>query len=121
MSILVKIIGLLIAVFGCYLFAWPLFTQKVFNFIREGKRIYWAGVVRSFVGLALLLAAARSPVPVAAIAVGILFLLSGIIVFACDLEKMKSLLAHYNEMSPFIIRLLGLIVACLGILVFSIV
>ena len=121
MAILAKLIGLLVAAFGLTIFVSPQFTQKVFNFFREGKRIYWAGVIRTVAGLVLLLASGQSPIPVAVMAVGVLFLLSGIIVFLCDLERLKSFLVHYSEMPALILRLLGLVGACFGILIFSIV
>ncbi|MFH0984496.1 MAG: hypothetical protein V1882_03055 [Candidatus Omnitrophota bacterium] len=119
--VLVKLVGLVIVGLGITIFASPKFTQKIFAFVKEGKRIYWAGVVRSLLGLALLLCAPGSLVPVATVAVGVLFLLSGIIVFASDLEKLKAFLVHYSELPVLVIRLLGLVAASFGILIFSIV
>jgi hypothetical protein len=121
MLILAKLIGLLIAVLGIAIFALPQFLQKVFDFLKEGKRIYWAGVGRSLVGLILLIGAPQSVLPVATVSVGVMFLLSGIIVFACDLEKLKGFLTHSSAMSVLVIRLLGLVAASFGILIFSIV
>ncbi|MFH1799758.1 MAG: hypothetical protein ABH891_02760 [Candidatus Omnitrophota bacterium] len=118
---LAKLIGLAVAGFGLTIFVSPKFVQKVFNFIKEGKRIYWAGVFRCLVGFLLLLIASKSAVPVATVSVGAVFLLSGIIVFACDLEKLKNFLVHYSEMPVLVIRLLGLVAASFGILIFSIV
>jgi hypothetical protein len=120
MLILAKLIGLLVATFGLTLFVLPRFTEKVFDFMKEGKRLYWAGVVRSLIGLILLMGAPQSALPVATVSVGVIFLLSGIIVFACDLEKLKGFFAHYIELSAVVTRLLGLVVACFGILIFSI-
>jgi hypothetical protein len=121
MLILAKLIGLLIAVLGLAMFVLPQSFQKVADFFKEGKRIYWAGVGRSLVGLILLIGAPQSLLPVATASVGVIFLLSGIIVFACDLEKLKGFLTHYSEMSVLVIRLLGLVAASFGILIFSIV
>jgi len=118
---LVKCIALLVAGLGLMIFALPKNIHKVFAFIREGKRIYWAGVVRCLVGFVLLLSASKSVLPVATVSVGMIFLLSGIVVFACDPEKLKGLFAHSGEMPVIVIRLLGLVVASFGLLVFSIV
>jgi uncharacterized protein YjeT (DUF2065 family) len=119
--LLVKLIGLAVAGFGLTVFTSPNFIRKIFDFVKEGKRIYWAGVARSLVGLVLLMTAPKSVLPVASVALGMIFLLSGIIVFACDLEKMKGFLTHYNELPALVARLLGLVAASFGILVFSIV
>jgi len=121
MLILAKLFGILIAVFGLTVCALPQVMQKLFDFMKEGKRIYGAGVLRCLIGLVLLLASPQSAIPITAIAMGVVFLLSGIIVFACDLEKLKGVLAHYGEMPVLILRLLGLLVAAFGILVFSVV
>ncbi|MFA5167189.1 MAG: hypothetical protein WC530_01515 [Candidatus Omnitrophota bacterium] len=119
--LLAKLIGLVVAGFGLTIFASPKFTQKVFAFIKEGRRIYWGGVIRCLVGLVLLIIASKSVLPVATVAVGLILLLSGIMVFACDLEKLRGFLAHYSELPVLVIRLLGLVAACFGILIFSIV
>lgn len=119
--LLAQLVGLVVVGFGLTIFVSPKFTQKVFDFVKEGKRIYWAGVFRCLLGLILLLVAAKSTVPIATVAVGVVLLLSGIIVFACELEKLKSFLTHYSELPVLVIRLLGLVAACFGILIFSIV
>ena len=121
MLILAKLIGLLIVAIGLVMFVLPQFFPKVTDFLKEGKHIYWAGVGRSLVGVILLTVAPQSVLPVATVSVGVMFLLSGIIVFACDLEKLKGFLTHYSETSVLVIRLLGLVAASFGILIFSIV
>ena len=120
MVILAKLVGLLIMVLGLTIFASPHLTQKLFDFFKEGKRIYYAGVIRTLVGLLLFFCVPRSAVPLAAIALGLMFLVSGIVVFAVDVEKLKAFLASYSEMPGLVIRLLGLVAASFGILIFSI-
>ena len=51
MIFIIKLVGLLIMGLGLAIFASPAFTQKIFAFFKEGKRIYIAGVVRTAVGL----------------------------------------------------------------------
>jgi uncharacterized protein YjeT (DUF2065 family) len=117
---LVKLVGLLIMALGLAIFASPSFAQKIFDFIKEGKRIYYAGVIRTAVGLILFLCASQSRVPLTAIALGLMFLVSGIVVFAADPEKLKALIGFYSEMPGLVIRLLGLVAAAFGILIVSI-
>jgi len=119
--LLVKLVGLAVAGFGLTIFASPKFTQKIFTFMKEGKHFYWAGVGRCLVGLILLLIASQCVLPVATVAVGVILLLSGIIVFACDPEQLKDFLTRYSELPVFILRLIGLGAACFGILIFSLV
>jgi hypothetical protein len=120
MVILIKLLGLVITALGLVIFASTDFTQKLFDFFKEGKRIYYAGVVRGILGLILFVTASQSVVPLAAIALGLMFLVSGILVFAADVEKIKAFLITYSEMPGLVIRLLGLVAASFGILIFSI-
>ncbi len=120
MVILAKLLGVAVAAFGLTIFASPDFVKKVFDFFKVGKRIYYAGVLRVLIGLLLLVSVSHSTVPLAVIALGLLFLVSGIIVFAVDLEKTRAFLAHYSELPQLIIRLLGLVAACFGLLIFSV-
>ena len=120
MVFLIKLVGILIMLMGLTIFASPEFTQKLFAFFKEGKRIYYAGVVRTAVGLILFLCASRSTVPLAAIALGLMFLVSGITVFAADPEKLKTFISSYSAMPSLVIRLLGLVAASFGILIMGI-
>ncbi|HOW36537.1 MAG TPA: DUF2065 family protein [Candidatus Omnitrophota bacterium] len=120
MIILVKIVGILIMALGLMIFVSPEFTQKLFAFFKDGKKIYYAGVFRSVVGLILILGSGESLVPLAAIALGLMFLVSGIAVFASDTEKLKAFIESYSQMPALVIRLLGLVATSFGILVFAI-
>ena len=117
MAIIVKFIGLVISVLGLAIFASPQFSQKVFAFFQEGKRLYYSGVARVLVAAALFAAASQSPAPLAAIALGIMGLVSAIVIFAADMEKLKSFTASYSQMPALIIRLLGLVAASFGMLI----
>jgi uncharacterized protein YjeT (DUF2065 family) len=120
MILIAKLIGILITIFGLAIFASPQFTQTIFTFFKEGNRLYLAGVVRTFIGLILLLGASRSLVPLAAIALGLMFLMSGIVVFATDLQKLKDFIETYANMPGLVLRLLGMVAASFGILIYAI-
>lgn len=120
MILLAKSFGFMIAAFGLVIFASPSFTGKIFAFFKEGKRLYLAGAVRLAAGLVLLLAASQSAVPIAAVALGVMFLVSGIVVFAADMEKLKAFMESYSRMPGLVLRLLGLAAACFGVLIISI-
>ncbi len=119
MEILAQAVGLLIAACGLAILIQPQLTHKVFEFIKQGHRIYIAGVVRVCVGLVLFLSSSGSDIPMAANMLGAIFLLSGVIVFVSDLEKLKAFMAKYNELPEVTLRLLGLLAAAFGLLTFS--
>jgi len=120
MIVITKLVGFLIAGFGLVIFASPKVTEKIFHFFMQGKNLYIAGVIRVSVGLVLLVAASQSAVPLAAIALGVMFLVSGIVIFAADEQKLKDFMLAYSQMPSLVIRLLGLMAASFGILIISI-
>jgi len=120
MIFLVKLAGILIMALGITIFASPQITQKIFEFCKEGNRLYYSGVIRTVVGIIILILASNSLVPLAAIALGLMLLLSGIVIFAADQDKLKTLLNAFNEMPGLTMRLFGLIAASFGILIYAI-
>lgn len=120
MILAAKLLGVLISFLGLMIFASPKCADKIFSFFKEGSRLYIAGGIRLCAGLLLLAAASQSIVPLAALALGLLFLVGGAVIFISGLDKMKTLLAHYAQMPPLMIRLMGLVAASFGLLTFSI-
>lgn len=120
MVMLVQIVGLLIVGLGLAILISPAVTHQIFEFFKEGKRIQIAGVVRVLVGVVLFLSSSRSAVPIAANMLGAIFLLSGIIVLVSDAEKLRAFIEKYSEMPEIILRLLGLMAAAFGFLIYSI-
>lgn len=120
MLLLVQLIGFLIMGFGLTICVLPSVTQKVLTFFSQGENIYYAGLIRLVTGLALIFAAAQSKMPLAAVTLGILFLLSAFLIFGTDRAKIKAFIQQYLTLPELAIRLLGLIAACFGLLIISI-
>ena len=119
MVLLAKFVGTLILILGCTIFITPAFTKKIYAFMKEGKRFAWAGMFRTAVGIVLFLSASQSLLPRAAIALGIMFLMSGLVVFAADDKKLLEFVHNFLEMPAIVIRLMGLFAASFGILIIS--
>ena len=117
---LAKGLGVLIGITGLLFFALPASMQKVFEFFMQGKRIYLAGVIRLAAGGILLGTSPHSLVPRAALALGLLFFMSGLVIFAAPPDKIKDFIRHYSQMPGTFLRLLGLVAASFGLLIFSI-
>lgn len=98
MNIVAQLMGIAIAGFALVVFVAPKITEKVFDFFMEGKSLYLGGVIRIVVGLILLLSISSSAVPLAAGLLGVIFLASGAIIFATELEKMKEFLTAYRAL-----------------------
>lgn len=118
--LIAKAFGIAISVLGLAIFAAPVVADRLFAFFQRGRWLYLAGVIRLTVGGVLLAAASASTVPLAAIALGTLFVTSGVIVFVLNPSKARDFIAAYRNMPGIVIRLLGLVAATFGILIYSI-
>ncbi len=116
MQALARLIGLAIAILGFSICVRPLIVQKLFAFFSAGKNLYYAAAARITAGVILILATPQSILPAGAFVLGVLFILSGAIIFTADLQKLKDFIAHYAGLPPLTVRLLGAIAVCFGCL-----
>jgi uncharacterized protein YjeT (DUF2065 family) len=115
-----KGVGVLIVGIGIVHFVYPDVIKRLFVWFKHGRRAYAIGFFRILIASVLLLAAAQCRLPAAAIALGILILLSGILVFIVRAEKLTSLFQWWQEQPDRVLRLIALITIAFGMLIFYI-
>ena len=118
MVIIAKGLGLLIGILGIVLIVYPEWIKKLMAFWKEGSHVYWAAMVRLVIGVILLIAASRAAQPMMAATLGILFLVSGVIIFVMGAEEGKKLIAFWESQPSLVLRLLAVFVVVFGTLVF---
>jgi len=116
MLILAKSIGILITGMGIIIFFIPDFLKRMVAFWEKGNRLYAAGVLRIAFGVILLLSASQCRLVGVVIALGILFLIGGIFIFALGPEKLKAIIRHFIGIAPIAIRLLAILPILIGAL-----
>lgn len=114
MIVLVQVLAVLVIVAGIVFVANQQIMRKVMGFFAGGKRIYGAGAARTVVAVVLFLSASQCRHPVVVTAVGILFLVSGITIFAMGPDKAKQMLFRYRAQSDNVLRLLALVPIAVG-------
>lgn len=114
MPILARCIGILIAGFGVVILIWPKTVKKLILFWEKEERLYVAAIVRITFGAVLLITAPKSTWPGIIATLGLLFLAGGIIIFVPGLEKMKSALERWKNLSPLRARLLAVLMTTIG-------
>lgn len=117
MIFLAKTLGILLCGFGIFVAALPDKARTVMSFWKEGSRAYGIGMIRLTVGIIVLLASPHAHVPGVAAIVGILFVLSGAIIFVVGPEKIKELIAWWEGHPDHVIRLVGFVALTFGLLV----
>lgn len=117
MIILAKTIGLVICGLGLFFTILPEKVKVLFEFWKQGNRFYGNAILRIFFAVVLFSAAAKCRIPSIALLLGVLFLLSGILIFIIGIDKMKEQLQWLEGQTPLAFRILGLIALSFGLMI----
>lgn len=118
MIFLAKAIGVLIFALGCVFIVYPAWGKKVAAFWKKGKTVYVGGVIRLVIGVILLIAAAGAKQSITAAILGVVFLASGVLIFAMSLEQTKRLIEFWENQPDLILRLMCIVTIAFGALIF---
>ncbi len=117
MEVIVKIIGIAIVALAIVYLLKPDVMKSLMEFFTEGKRIYFAGLIRLVLAVVLLLAARECDYTSVIIFLGILFLVSGLLIFVLGPERVKSIVDWYQSQSLFVFRLFALVAFAIGVVI----
>lgn len=117
MQLAIRILGILIIIEGILFALKPELMRTVIVFFSRGRRLYIAGILRAAVAVIFLVASSQCKIPLVIMILGILFLISGFLVFTLGLERQKAYLNWWREKSPTVLRLAALIALLLGAVV----
>jgi uncharacterized protein YjeT (DUF2065 family) len=116
-SIVIKIIGIVCVLLGIVYIVKPNVMKYLMQFFKQGKRLYFAGLIRFALAIIFLLGARKCGVPRVIVALGILFIISGLLIFMVRLEKLKSMIDWYQNQSLVLLRFIALIGLALGAII----
>ena len=114
MDIVVKIVGIVVVFIGIVYLLKPGVLKSFIGFFKKGKRIYFVGLIRFVLAVIFLLAANQCKTPWVIIVFGILFMISGLLIFILRAERLKSILDWWQRQSSLLLRLMGLITLAVG-------
>ncbi|MBN2314202.1 MAG: hypothetical protein JXM79_09750 [Sedimentisphaerales bacterium] len=120
MVIIIKSLGSVFVLIGfVYLFR-PILLKNLMSFFKKGKRVYFAGLVRFALAVIFLLAATQCREPKIVGIFGILFLISGILIFILGPDMIRRIFDWYETQSNVIFRVIASAVIVVGaIIIFS--
>ena len=116
MLALVKLIAILIIAIGIVFLLNPKVLKQYAAFWTQGKRIYMGGILNLLFGVLFLSAASQCRSGGVIIAMGIISLIKGIMIFICGPEKMKAMLSSWSQKRPAAARLMALVAIGIGAL-----
>jgi uncharacterized protein YjeT (DUF2065 family) len=90
------------------------------GFMKKGRRIYLSGLLRFTLSIIFLLGASDCNYKWIIAVFGILFLISGLLIFALGPEKIRRMLDWYQDQPALIFRAIaGIVLACGAVIVYS--
>ena len=113
-DIVVKIVGIVVVFIGIVYLLKPGVLKSFIGFFKKGKRIYFVGLIRFVLAVIFLLAANQCKIPWVIIVFGILFMISGLLIFILRAERLKSILDWWQRQSSLLLRLMALITLAVG-------
>jgi len=117
MNTVIKIIGIVIVVFAIVFLSRPDIIRAILAFFTKGILVYLAAIVRFILGILFLVGAQKCHIPWLMVALGILFLISGLLVFIIGAAKCCSMLRWWQKQSALLLRLLTLFPLTVGALI----
>ncbi|MFZ2146792.1 MAG: hypothetical protein WAV28_06180 [Sedimentisphaerales bacterium] len=117
MDIVIKSLGIVFVLIGFVFLLRPDIMKWLINFIKRGKRIYLAALIRIALAIVFFVGALECKYPKVIIAFGILFLLAGLLIIALGPERTRRILDWYENQPLLIFRVIAIVPMVLGAIV----
>lgn len=116
MFIFAQLLGVFITAAGLAVLLRPQVALTMVAFWEKEQRIYTAGIIRLLFGGILVLSAPDAIIPVTVFLLGILFLISGLLIYVLPEVKIRGMLAWFKARPPIVVRIWGCIACLIGLL-----
>jgi uncharacterized protein YjeT (DUF2065 family) len=117
MDIVIKSLGIVITVVGIVYLLRPNVLKWLMEFFKQGKRIYFAALIRFALAVVFLVGALKCKYPWVIIAFGVLFIIGGLLIFALGPEKIRRMLEWYQKQPVLIFRVIAVIILAIGLII----
>jgi hypothetical protein len=117
METVIKIIGTVIVCIGLVFLIWPGVMRATTRFFSKGSRLYLAAMVRFALAIVFIMGARHCGIKWVIVLFGLIFLLSGLLIFMLGLQKAKGIIGWYLEQPKFISRVAAGIVLGVGLII----
>lgn len=117
MDIIIRSLGIVIVVVGIVYLLRPDVMKWLIEFFKQGKRIYFAGLIRLALAVIFLLSARECKHFWVIFAFGILFLIGGLLIFILGPEKFRRILDWYQKQSALLLRVIAVIALAIGAII----
>lgn len=117
MKIVIQSLGIIFILVGFIYLLKPDVMKSIMEFFKQGKRLYFAGVIRFVLAIIFLLGARECDITWVIVVFGILFLVGGLLIFILGLEKLRSMIDWWQKQPVLFLRAIALITLAVGVIV----
>ncbi len=117
MDIVIQSLGILFCIVGIVYLLKPNVMKWLMEFFKQGKRIYFSGLIRFALAIVFFVGARECKHPWVIFAFGILFIIGGLLVFVLGPEKIRRILDWYQKQPVLILRVIAVIVLAIGLII----
>lgn len=117
MDTVIKIIGTVIVCMGLAYLISPGLLKAIMRFFAVGSRLYLAAVVRFGLAIVFFLGARECDMRWVIALFGLIFMLSGLLIFMLGLQRSKSIISWYQRQPASIFRVVAVIVLVVGLII----
>jgi len=103
-------LGIVFIFVGMLFLIRPDVSKRIVEFFKKGSRVYFVGLIRFMLAVAFLLGARDCKVKWVIAAFGILFLISGLVIFMSGPKRLRPILDWYQRQSSILIRVIAVII-----------
>lgn len=114
MDIVIRIIGIVFVFMTIVYFLKPDIMKHLMEFFKQGKRMYFAALIRFVLAIVFLLAARQCRHFGVIFAFGALFIISGLLIFILGLGKVKSYINWWQKQPVMLLRVMALVGLAIG-------
>jgi len=117
METIIKAIGTVIVCIGLIFLIRPEIMRETTRFFSKGSRLYLAAMVRFALAIVFIMGARHCGIKWVIVMFGLIFLLSGLLIFMLGLQKAKGIIRWYLKRPKFISRVVAGIVLGVGLII----
>jgi uncharacterized protein YjeT (DUF2065 family) len=117
MDIVIRVIGIVFVFMTIVYFLKPDIMKRLMEFFKQGRRMYFAALIRFVLAIVFLLAAGQCRYFGVIFAFGVLFIISGLLIFILGPKKVKSYINWWQKQPLLLLRVMALIGLAIGALI----
>jgi uncharacterized protein YjeT (DUF2065 family) len=117
MDIVIRIIGIVFVFMTIVYFLKPNIMKHLMEFFKQGRRMYFAALIRLALAVVFLLAARQCRFFWVIFAFGVLFIISGLLIFILGPERVRAYISWWQRQPLVLLRVIALVGLAIGAII----